>query len=52
MYALDGESGEVTNTYGLSPLGKWLAPIRMTEYEQLLASSGFDDVQFLVSNLI
>lgn len=49
---LDGsENGEVKNVFGLSPIGKWLASIKMTEYEQLLVNSGFDDIQFLVREL-
>lgn len=36
------------NTFGLSSIGKWLATLKMTDYEQLLISSGFDDLKFMV----
>jgi len=32
----------------MSPMGRWLTTIKLTDYEQLLISSGFDDVEFMV----
>jgi hypothetical protein len=46
----DSESGDLKNIFCLSPIGRWLAGIKMTDYEKLLVSSGFDDIAFLVSS--
>jgi len=43
----DGEERRKSPMF-LSELGKWLSTFRMSTYEPLLVTNGFDDIAFLV----